>query len=323
MRNIVYAIAFLMLAGMGSWGWSQEYPAKPVRIIAPFAAGGGVDVLARLVGQRLSTRLGQSFIVENRPGAAGNVGSEYAAKAPPDGYTLLLGGVPQAISMSLYPKSRLAYDFLTDFTAVAGVASFPSMIVVHPSVPARTVKELIALAKKHPSALSYGSAGEGSPNFLAIELLKSMAGITIVHVPYKSSGQVAVDLVAGQIQLASMGLPVATPFLNTGKLRAIAVTTAARVPAAPMLPTVSESGLQGFDVTSWYGVFAPAATPKDIIARLTAELVAMSQAPDSVERLKSLGAKPDSLTGELFARYVRDEVAKWAKVVKEAGARVE
>jgi tripartite-type tricarboxylate transporter receptor subunit TctC len=294
-----------------------------VRIIAPFAAGGGVDVLARLVSQRLAARLGQPFIVENRPGAGGNVGTEYAAKASADGYTLLLGGVPQAISMSLYAKSRIAYDFSRDFAPVGAVASFPSIIVVHPSVPARTVTELVALAKRHPGELSYGSAGQGSPNQLAIELLGSLTGVKMVHVPYKSSGQVAIDLVAGNIQLASMGLPVATPHLTAGRLRALAITSTRRARSLPNLPTMDEAGIHGFDVTSWYGVFAPAGTPREIVSRLASEVAAMAQAPDIVERLNTLGATPESATGEAYARYVRDEVAKWAKVVKSAGAKAD
>ena len=300
---------------------AQEYPAKPIRLIAPFAPGGASDVLARIAGQKLNERLGQPVVVENRTGAGGNIGAEQVARAAPDGYTLLMGGVPHAISVSLYPK--LGYDLVKDLSAIAEVASFPSMIVLHPSLPARSVKELIALAKARPAQLNFGSAGNGSPNQMALELFKTTAGVSMTHIPYKGAGQVVGDLLAGQLQLASMGFPVAMPHVKAGKLRAIAVTSAARSPLLPELPTVAEGGLAGFDVTSWYGVFGPAALPREIVNKLNAEIGRGINAPDLKERLTALGAEPSTKNPDEYARYVRDEIVKWAKVVKASGAKLD
>jgi len=288
-------------------------------MVVPFSPGGSTDVLARIVGQKLTERSGQPVIIENRAGAGGNIGAEQVAKSAPDGYTLLLGGVPHAISASLY--SKLPYDMARDLTAIAEVASFPSAIVLHPSLPANSVKELIALARARPGRLSFGSAGNGSPNHLSLELFQTMAGVNMVHVPYKGSGQLVGDLLAGQVQLASMGLPVAVPHAQSGKLRAIAVTGAARSPLLPEVPTVSEAGLPGFEVTSWYGVFGPAGLPADIVAKLNSEIGTAVTAPEVKERLAALGAEPSVKAPDQFDRYVRQEIAKWAKVVKDSGAK--
>jgi len=287
----------------------------------PFSPGGSTDVLARIVGQKLTERSGQPVIIENRAGAGGNIGADQVAKSAPDGYTLLLGGVPHAISASLYPK--LAYDLARDLAAIAEIASFPSAIVLHPSLPANSVKELIALARARRGQLSFGSAGNGSPNHLALELFKTMAGVDMAHVPYKGSGQLIGDLLAGQVQLASMGTPVALPHVQSGKLRAIAVTGAARSSLLPDVPTVSEAGLPGFDVTSWYGVFGPAGLPAGIVAKLNSQIGSAVTAPDVRERLAALGAEPSVKAPEEFSRYVRQEIAKWAKVVKDSGAKAE
>ena len=300
---------------------AQDYPNKPVRLIAPFSPGGATDVLARIVGQKINERMGQPVIIENRVGAGGNIGAEQVAKSAPDGYTLLMGGVPHAIAASLYAK--LGYDMVRDLAAVAEVASFPSMLVLHPSLPAKSVQELIALARAKPGQLNFGSAGNGSPNHLAIELFDTMARVKMTHIPYKGAGQVVGDLLAGQIQLASMGFPVAMPHVQSGKLRAIAVTGAARSPLLPMIPTVSEAGLPGFDVTSWYGVFGPAALPKDVVAKLNAEIGSAITAPELKERLVALGAEPSLKTPAQFAQYVQDEIVKWAKVVKASGAKLD
>src|SRR3954471_19108237 len=266
---------------------AQDYPARPIRLVAPFSPGGAPDVLGRIVAQKISERVGQPVIIDNRVGAGGNIGAEQVAKSVPDGYVLLMGGVPHAISASLYTK--LGYDMAKDLSAVAEVASFPSMIVLHPSLPAKTAKELIALARAKPGQLNFGSAGNGSPNHLALELLKTMAGVSMVHIPYKGAGQVVGDLLAGQLQLASMGFPVAMPHVQSGRLRVIAVTGAARSPVLPSIPTVSESGLPGFDVTSWYGVFGPAGLPKDIVSKLNTEISSAITAPELKERLAALG----------------------------------
>jgi tripartite-type tricarboxylate transporter receptor subunit TctC len=315
-----YALLLIVPFAAGA-SLAQDYPSKPVRIVVPFSPGGATDVLARIVGQKLTERSGQPVVIENRAGGGGNIGAEQVAKSAPDGYTLLLGGVPQAISASLYPK--LGYDMVRDLAAIAEIASFPSAIVLHPSLPANSVKELIALAQARPGQLSFGSAGNGSPNHLALELFKTMAGLDMVHVPYKGSGQLIGDLLAGQVQLASMGLPVALPHVQTGRLRAIAVTGSVRSSLLPGVPTVSEAGLPGFDVSSWYGVFGPAGLPADIISKLNAEVRSLVAAPDVRERLAALGAEPSAKAPDQFARYVQEEIWKWAKVVKDSGARAE
>jgi tripartite-type tricarboxylate transporter receptor subunit TctC len=320
--NAISRVALLLIASLAAGAsFAQDYPSRPVRMVVPFSPGGSTDTLARIVGQKLTERSGQPVIIENRAGAGGHIGADQVAKSAPDGYTLLLGGVPHAISASLY--SKLPYDLARDLKAIAEVASFPSAIVLHPSLPANSVKELIALARARPGQLSFGSAGIGSPNHLALELFQAMAGVSMVHVPYKGSGQLVGDLLAGQVQLASMGLPVAMPHVQSGKLRAIAVTGAARSPLLPDVPTVSEAALPGFEVTSWYGVFGPAGLPGDIVVKLNSEIGSAVTAPDVKERLAALGAEPSVKAPDQFARYVRQEITKWAKVVKDSGAKAE
>lgn len=320
MAALKFCVLFVVLFIAGP-ARALDYPNKSIRMVAPFSPGGATDALARIVGQKLSERLGQPVVVDNRVGAGGNIGADLVAKAAPDGYTLLLGGVPHAISATLYAK--LPYDLQKDLAPVAEIATFPSMIVLHPSLPATSVRELIALAKARPGELNFGSAGNGSPNHLALELFKTMAGVKMVHIPYKGSGQVIGDLLAGQVQLASLGFPVATPHVKSGKLRAIAVTSIERSPLLPGIPTVSEAGLPGFNVTSWYGVFAPAATPKDLVGRLNAEIAGVVASPDVRQRLAVMGAEPAAGEPGQFARYVREEIAKWAKVVKDSGAKLD
>jgi len=318
----ILALVFLLAAFLAAPVSAQNYPTKTVRLIAPFAPGGATDVLARLTAQKLAEHWGQSVIVDNRPGAGGNIGAEIAARAAPDGHTLLVAGAPHAINMTLYQK--LTYDLARDLVAINRIAGYPSAIVVHPTVPARTVKELIALAKARPGDLAFGSPGPGSPNRLAIELFMIMAKVKMLHVPYKGgSGQVVVDLVSGQVQLASMGLPPAMPYLKAGRLRPLGVTGAKRSPLLPDVPTVSEAGLPGFEVTSWYGLFAPAAVPSSIVTRVNADVAAVLEAPDLKQRLEQLGADPAPQSPADFARYVREEIAKWAKVVKASGATVD
>jgi tripartite-type tricarboxylate transporter receptor subunit TctC len=298
---------------------AQTYPAKTVRLIAPFAPGGATDVLARLAAQKLSERWGQTVITDNRVGAGGHIGAELAARAAPDGYTLLVAGTPHAIGMTLYKK--LAYDLVKDLAPANRIATYPSAIAVHPSLPAKNVKELIAIAKARPGQLNFGSAGVGSPNGLALELFQTMAKVKMVHIPYKGgSGQMVSELISGQVQLASIGLPPVMPYVKSGRLRVIAVTGMTRSDLLPQTPTVHESGLPGFDVTSWYGIFGPAALPKDIVAKLNADIAAILNAPDLKQRLDALGAEPGSMSVDAFNKYVREEVTKWAKVVKDSGA---
>jgi len=278
--------------------------------------------LARLVGQKLGERWRQQVIVDNRPGAGGNIGAELAARAAPDGYTLLVAGAPHAINMTLFTK--VSYDLRKDLVGVNGVAGYPSAIVVHPSLPARNVKDLIALARKRPGELNFGSPGPGSPNRLAIELFMIMSKTRMVHVPYKGgSGQMVIDLVAGQVQLASIGLPPSLPYINAGRLRALAVTGTRRAALMPGVPTVSESGLPGFDVTSWYGIFAPAALPRNLVAKVNGDIAAILDTADMKQRLDKLGADPAPMPPEAFAKFVEAEVEKWAKVVKASGAKVD
>ena len=321
MRSRKILVALAALLGVAPIAAAQEFPAKTVRLIAPFSPGGATDALARVVSQKLSERWHHQVIVDNRPGAGGNIGAELAARAAPDGYTLVVAGAPHAINMTLYKK--LSYDLQKDLVGINRIASYPSAIVVHPALPVKTVKDLIALARKRPGELNFGSAGPGSPNRLAIELLMIMGKIKMVHVPYKGgSGQMVGELIAGQVQLASIGLPPSMGHIKAGKLRPIAVTGTTRSPLLPNVPTVSEAGLPGFDVTSWYGIFAPAAVPKNLVTKINGDITAILDTPDMKQRLDKLGADAAPQSPEDFAKFVRAEVEKWAKVVKESGATV-
>ena len=322
MKSSIRLCVAMVLALCAWTAPAQDYPRKAVRVIAPFAPGGATDLLARLVSQKLSERWAQSVLVDNRTGAGGHIGAELAARAAPDGYTLLVAGAPHAIGVSLYRK--LGYDLAKDLAPISNLATYPSAIVVHPTLPVRTVKDLVALAKARPGELNFGSAGSGSPNHLALELFKTMARVNMVHVPYKGgSGQLIGDLLAGQVQLASMGLPPAMPHIKAGKLRVLAVTGAKRSPLLPDAPTVSEAGLRGLDVTSWYGMFGPAALPREIVGKVNADIAAVLNAPDVRERLAGSGAEPAPTTPEDLGRLVREEIAKWSKVVAESGAKVD
>ena len=322
MRPVTGFLVAAGLAACASLALAQEYPRKAVRVVAPFAPGGATDLLARLVSQKLSERWTQSVIVDNRTGAGGHIGAEVAARSTPDGYTLLVAGAPHAIGVSLYRK--LGYDLAKDLAPISNLATYPSAIVVHPSLPVKSVKELVTLAKARPDQLNFGSAGSGSPNHLALELFKTMAKVSMVHVPYKGgSGQMVGDLLAGQVQLASMGLPPAMPYVKTGRLRVIAVTGAKRSTLLPDAPTVAEAGLPGFDVTSWYGMFGPAALPREIVTKVNADIAAALAAPDVKERLASAGADPAPTSPEDLGRLVREEIAKWSKVVADSGAKID
>jgi tripartite-type tricarboxylate transporter receptor subunit TctC len=307
---------FIVGAGMAA---AQDYPTKAIRMIVPFSPGGSTDVLARMTGQKLNERFGQPVVVENRAGGGGHIGADFVVKAPPDGYTLLTAGIPQAIGMSLFRK--VPYQMATDLAPVTMLATFPSVIAVHPSLPAKSVKDLIAIARARPGELNFG-ANPGSPNHLSIELLNVLANVKMVHIPYKGAGPVVIDLVAGHLQLASLGLPSAMSMIKAGRMRPIAVTGSTRSGVLPDTPTVQESGIKGYDVTSWYGVFAPSGTPAPIVKRLHAEITALLKAPDVLERLSTLGADPSGKGPEDFGSHVREEIAKWAKVVKASGATV-
>ena len=296
---------------------AQTYPSKTVRLIAPSSPGSGVDIVARFYAQKLGAQIKQQVVVENRAGAGANLGAELAAKAAPDGYTLFMGTPAHTINPSLY--RRLNYDIIRDFVPISQVTSGQYVLVTHPSLPVKTLQQLITLAKSRPGQLNYGSAGPGNATHLAAELFRVMADINIVHVPYKGSGPALVDLIGGQMQFMFSNLTAALPHMKSVKLRALAVTGEKRTPIVPDLPTVGESGLRGYAVTSWFGLLAPAGTPQDIINRLNTETGIAMRAPDMKERLAGEGADPMAGTSAEFAALLKTEIAKWAKVVKQAG----
>ena len=316
MTAVTRCFIYFILVALPLPATAQDYPNKPIRMIVPLAPGGAADLLARFVSQGLTVSLGKPVVVENRSGGGGNIGSDFVAKSAPDGYTLLLAGIPQAIGMSLYKK--LPYDMAKDLAPVIQAATFPSIIAVHPSLPVRSIKELLALAKSRPGQLNYG-ANTGSPNHLGMELLN----VKMTHIPYKGAGPVVTDLIAGHIQLAALGFPGALPYVQAGRLRAIAVTGTKRSPLLPDVPTVSESGVPGYSVTSWYGVFAPAGTSREIIGKLNTDISAALKNADVTSKLTALGAEVATTTPEEFGRIVRDEIKKWAKVVQTSGATSE
>jgi tripartite-type tricarboxylate transporter receptor subunit TctC len=298
---------------------AQGFPSKPVRLVVTFPPGGAPDILARLFADK--AQLGQAVVVDNKPGAGGNIGADMVAKAPPDGYTLVMGTVgTHSINGSLY--SKMPYDMVKDFAPVAHVANAPNLLVVNNDLPVKTVAELIAYMKANPDKLSFGSPGVGTSVHVSGELFKSMTGTKMTHVPYKGRQFAIPDLVGGQIQLMFDNMPSALPMAREGKIRALAQTTATRSAAAPDVPTVAET-VPGFEATTWFAVFAPAGTPKDVIARLNAEMQRVFKLPDVVEKMKTLGLEPWISTPEELARYQATEITKWAKVVKESGARAD
>jgi tripartite-type tricarboxylate transporter receptor subunit TctC len=300
---------------------AQDYPSRPVRVIVPFAPGGPNEIIARLVAHELAGALGQPFIVENRPGAGGNIGTDFVAKSPPDGYTLLSAGPGSLVINPLL--GAVPYDPARDFAPIAIVATAPNVLVVHPAVPAQSVGELIALARSRPGALNYASGGIGSTPHLAAALFAAMAGIRIAHVPYKGTGPAVTDLLGGQVQMAVLGIPTVLPHVRSGKLRPLAVTGKRRSPELPEVPTVDEAGVAGYEVSPWYGLLAPAATPSAIVARLSAEVNAVVRRAEFKQKLAAQGAEPEGSTPEEFAAYLRAEAARWAPVVKASGARAE
>lgn len=318
-RRAIAAAALVCAAAIAQ---AQDYPSKPIKIIVPFAPAGTTDILARLVGQKLQESWGQTVVVENRAGAGGNIGSDLVAKAPADGYTLLMGTIgTHAINASLYKK--MPYDPLTDFQAVALVATVPNVLVVHPSVPAKTVKELIEWEKANRGKINYASSGVGTSIHLSAEMFNTLAGTQFNHVPYKGSGPALTDLIGGQVSLMFDNLPSAIGHIKSGKLRAVALTASKRTPALPDLPTIAESGVAGFDSGSWFGVFAPAATPKAIVDKLNAEINRITASPEMKQKLADQGADAANLTPAAYQAFVKAEMAKWADVVKASGATAE
>ena len=297
------------------------YPTKPIRLIVAFAPGGSVDLVARLVGQKLGETLGQQLVIDNRPGAGGNVSAEIAARAAPDGYTLYICSASLVVNVSLYRKVR--YDPVKDFAPITLLANVQNVLVAHPSLPARNVKELVALAKARPGRINYASTGSGSSGHLAMELFKAMAGIDLLHVPYKVIGQATTDLLSGQVSLWFPTVPGALANIRAGKINALAVAGAKRSPALPGTPTVAESALPGFDAATWYPVLAPAGTPKPVVDTLNKHIVAILRTPDVSEHLTSQGVEPIGSTPAQLAAHIKAELPKWAKVVQASGARVD
>ena len=310
------ALALGALAFAAS-GYGQSYPTKPVRVIVPFAAGGNTDFTARAIAERISPVLKQQVIVENRPGGATNIGSELVARAAPDGYTLLMGGASNAINMSLFRK--LPYDTLRDFDPIILCVQGANVLVVHPSVPARNLKELIALAKAQPGKLNFASSGLGSSNHMAGELMNIMAGTKIVHIPYKGNAPALTDLLGGHVDMIFSGVPALLPHIQNGRVRAIAIGSKKRFPALPQVPTFDESGLKGYEATTWFGMLAPAKTPKDIVSRLNVEVDKAIKSADIQQRFVNEGLEPMGGTPEFFTKFMRAEIEKYARVIKLAG----
>ena len=319
------AVAFIAASIAAAPAQAQsavDFPSRPIRIVVPFPAGGATDIAARIIGERMSIDWKQPVTIDNRPGAGGNIGSDVVAKSPPDGYTLIMGVTgSHAINVSLY--SRMPYDPVKDFEPISQVAVVPNVVVVHPSVPANTLQELVALAKKEPGKLNYASLGNGTAAHLTMEMFKSVAGIEITHIPYKGSAPAVSDLLGGQVQTMIDGLPSALPHVKAGKLRALAVTSAKRSRAAPDLPTIAESGYPGFSADAWSGLFAPKGTPKAVVDKLAGETQLILKLPETQKRLGELGAEPVGSSPAEFAQFVRGEIDKWARVVKASGARLD
>lgn len=321
-------LAAIALAGMAAIGVSpaaraqDAYPSRTIKLVVPFPPGGGADVIARMIGDRLKASWDQPVVVENRPGAGAAIGADAVAKAAPDGYTLLMGTVSSnAINASVYKK--LPYDPVKDFEPVTLAAAGPIVLVVNPSLPVKSVKDLVDLAKAKPGSLNFASAGTGTSLHLAGEMFKGMAGVAIAHVPYRGSSPALTDLLGGRVQMMFDNMPSSLPHIQAGSLKALAVTTAQRSKQLPDVPTMDEAGVAGYEISAWYGVFAPAGTPKDIVAKLNAEIVKILQVPTVSKHLSEIGAEPVGSTPEQFRDFVTSEVAKWRKVVRDSGMAVE
>lgn len=313
------AAAALMLAG-GAHA-QQDYPAKPIRIVVPSSPGGGTDILARQIAQKLTERWSQQVVVDNRPGAGQMIGIEMVARAAPDGYTLVMTATPLALNTVLYKK--VPYDPIRDFAPITQVAAMPNIIVVHPALPARNIKALIALAKAHPGQLAYASSGVATGPHLSMELFLYMAGVKMQHVPYKGTNPGMIDTMAGQVQVLMSTLLPPLPHIKTGRLRQLGVTGPNRVVSLPDVPTVAEAGVPGYEVVGWYGMAAPANTPREVIAKLQSEIAGILRSAEVRDKLAADGAEPVGSTPEQFGAFIKSEIDKWSKVVKAAGIRVE
>ena len=320
-QPVRYALAMAAALGAATPALAQQYPVKPVRFIINFPPGGPTDIMGRLAADHLSKAWGVQVVADNRGGAGGNIGFEQCAKTPPDGYTICMMTIAQSIAPSLYNK--LGFDPLKDYAYVTLLAVLPSLLMVHPSIPVKNVREFIALAKTRPGALTYASTGNGTSPHMMMEMLSTMAGMKLVHVPYKGASPAMIDQISGQIDAAFSTAIAALPFVQQGKVRAIAVSTRERFPPLPNLPTVDESGLKGFDGSSWNGVVMPGGTPREIVAKVSSELVKMLKAPEMKEKILAQGGLTGGNTPEEFTTYVKAEIDKWAKVAKAARVQVE
>jgi tripartite-type tricarboxylate transporter receptor subunit TctC len=315
------ALACAAACLVSSIAFAQNYPARPLRLVVAFAPGGSVDVIARLVGQKLGDSLGQQVVIDNRPGAGGNLSAEIVARAAPDGYTVYICSASLVANPSLYRK--VPYDPIKDFAPVTLLASAQSVLVAHPGFPAKSVKELVALAKKAPGKINYASPGNGSSGHLTMELFKTMAGVDLVHIPYKVMSQLQSDVIAGQVPIAFSTIPGALPHIQAGRMSALAVSGARRSAVLPNVPTVAEAGVPGYEATTWYPILAPADTPRTIVEKLNAELNGIVRAPDMKERLQAMGVDAIGSTPDELAAHIKSELRKWAKVVQLSGARVD
>ena len=320
MMNALRAAA-LLLVSLSLSAFAQSYPSKPVKIIVPFAAGGPADIYARVIGERLQTSLGQSFVIENRPGGGAIVGTDAVAKAAPDGYTLLMMSNTHTVNESLFAEKP--YQLMRDLVPVAPVNYSDLLLVVHPSVPASSLQEFLALARAKPGTLNYASSGPGTPYHMAGELLKAMAGLDIVHVPYKGSSGARTDILGGQVQMMFDAITTMAPNVRAGKLKAFGTTGKARSPVLPEVPTVSEAGVPGYEATIWLGIMAPAATPRPIVERLNAEIRKVVNNPEVRDAWAKQGAAPMNMSTDEFAAFMREDIAKWANIVKISGAKVD
>lgn len=315
------AAAALLAVHAAAFG-QPAYPVKPVRMIVPFPPGGSTDIVGRVVAQKLTESLGQQVVVENRGGAGGTIGTEAAARAPADGYTLLMSpSAPIAINVTLY--KNLKYDTLRDFAPIIRIASSPLVLVVHPSVPVKSARELIAMLKARPHDFVYASAGNGTPQHLAAELFKTLAGVRMTHVPYKGSGQAIADVIAGQVPITFETFVSALEYTKSGRLRALAQTGAARSAQLPAVPTIAETGVRGYEAIGWWGLLAPAGTPQPVVTRLHSELARVFDTPEMRQRLVDLGSDPVIESPAQFGAFIKAEIAKWAKVIEESGAKVD
>lgn len=316
------ALAAIVVGLCPASSWAQAYPTKPIRLVAPSTPGDAPDVIARMVADKLSTALGQTVVVENRPGAGGVVGSEAVAKSAPDGYTLIMGNAgSHGINAAVY--SKLPYDIQRDFVPVSQVAVAPNVMVINPDVPAKTVAEFIAYAKSQPGKLSYASGGNGSSAHMSMELFKAMAGVDLTHVPYKGSSPALTDVAGGQVAAFIGNMPPTVPLIKAGKLRPLAVTTTKRSALMPELPTIAEAGLPGYETVAWFGVFAPAGTPPDVVNKLSAEIGKIARSPEMREKLVAMGAEPVGGTPEEFKAVVDRDIAKWKPLAQKVGIKVD